>query len=93
VAFLDDPATRFAVTAERAALAALGGGCQVPIGAYCWLRDGEGFEILGVVADPDGSRVLRGHAFGRDAEVLGRNLAAELMKQGAGQLLQEIGTL
>src|SRR5580658_4318304 len=35
VAFLDDPATRFAVTAERAALAALGGGCQVPIGIYC----------------------------------------------------------
>ncbi len=35
VAFLNDPATRFAVTAERAALAALGGGCQVPIGVHC----------------------------------------------------------
>jgi hydroxymethylbilane synthase len=35
VAFLDDAETRFAVTAERAALAALGGGCQVPIGVYC----------------------------------------------------------
>ncbi|MDE3189026.1 MAG: hydroxymethylbilane synthase [Acidobacteriota bacterium] len=35
VAFLDDAATRFAVTAERAALAALGGGCQVPIGVHC----------------------------------------------------------
>lgn len=35
VAFLDHPGTRFAVTAERAALAALGGGCQVPIGIYC----------------------------------------------------------
>ena len=35
VAFLNDPATRFAVTAERAALAALGGGCQVPIGIHC----------------------------------------------------------
>jgi hydroxymethylbilane synthase len=35
VAFLDDPDTRFAVTAERAALAALGGGCQVPIGVHC----------------------------------------------------------
>src|ERR1035438_3232571 len=35
VAFLDDAATRFAVTAERAALAALGGGCQVPIGIHC----------------------------------------------------------
>jgi len=35
VAFLDDATTRFAVTAERAALATLGGGCQVPIGIYC----------------------------------------------------------
>ena len=35
VAFLNDPATHFAVTAERAALAALGGGCQVPIGVHC----------------------------------------------------------
>jgi len=38
VAFLDDPSTRFAVTAERAALAALGGGCQVPIGVHCRRR-------------------------------------------------------
>jgi hydroxymethylbilane synthase len=35
IAFLDDPVTRFAVTAERTALAALGGGCQVPIGVHC----------------------------------------------------------
>jgi len=41
VAFLDDAATRFAVTVERAALAALGGGCQVPIGIHCrpWLKE------------------------------------------------------
>jgi hydroxymethylbilane synthase len=93
VAFLDDPATRFAVTAERAALAALGGGCQVPIGAHCRPHDRDRFEILGVVADPDGSRVLRGNALGNDAVELGRNLAADLMLQGARQLLQEIGTL
>jgi hydroxymethylbilane synthase len=93
VAFLDDPATRFAVTAERAALAALGGGCQVPIGAHCRPHDRNRFEILGVVADPDGSRVLRGNAVGNDAEELGRDLAADLMLQGARQLLQEIGTL
>ena len=44
VAFLDHADTRFAVTAERAALAALGGGCQVPIGIHCrpGLRRGEG---------------------------------------------------
>ena len=60
VAFLDDAATRFAVTVERAALAALGGGCQVPIGIHCrpWVsKDTDGGETLwdeihGVVADP-----------------------------------------
>ena len=40
VAFLNDPDTRFAVTAERVALAALGGGCQVPIGAHAEVADG-----------------------------------------------------
>jgi hydroxymethylbilane synthase len=69
VAFLDDAETRFAVTAERVALAALGGGCQVPIGVHCWslphlsAQNAErcgvpasSYAILGVVADPDGRR-------------------------------------
>jgi hydroxymethylbilane synthase len=99
VAFLDDPATRFAVTAERAALAALGGGCQVPIGVHCRPRLSYGapasssYEILGVVADPEGTRVVRSQAMGDDAERLGRDLAADLRLQGAEQLLQGIGTL
>src|SRR6516162_1805575 len=59
VAFLDDAATRFAVTAERAALAALGGGCQVPIGVHCRLCAASASqleqwdEIFAVVADPE----------------------------------------
>src|ERR1035437_10333067 len=46
VAFLDDAATRFAVTVERAALEALGGGCQVPIGIHCrpWLKEDSGAD-------------------------------------------------
>ncbi len=91
VGFLDDAATRFAVTAERMALAALGGGCQVPIGVHCWPRAG-GYEILGVVADPDGSRVLSGRAVGVEPEALGRAVAADLIEQGAGELFQGIGT-
>jgi hydroxymethylbilane synthase len=67
VAFLDDPATRFAVTAERAALAALGGGCQVPIGIHCRVGAeqrivGEQMpwdEIFGVVAAPDTGTAVR----------------------------------
>ena len=73
VAFLDDAATRFAVTAERAALAALGGGCQVPIGIYCrvWPEQewetaegasakSEPFdEIFAVVAAPETGAAVR----------------------------------
>jgi hydroxymethylbilane synthase len=92
VAFLDDPATRFAVTAERIALAALGGGCQVPIGVHCRPFSSGGYEMLGVVADPDGSRVVRSSAMGVDAEVLGRAVATDLLHQGAGELFQGIGT-
>ena len=92
VAFLDDAETRFAVTAERLALAALGGGCQVPIGVHCWPVSDDKFEILGVVADPDGSRVLSGRAVGVEAEALGRAVAAGLIEQGAGELFQGIGT-
>jgi hydroxymethylbilane synthase len=92
VAFLDDPATRFAVTAERVALAALGGGCQVPIGVHCRPVSGGGYEILGVVADPEGSRVLRSFALGDNADRLGRAVADDLLHQGAGELFQGIGT-
>jgi hydroxymethylbilane synthase len=92
VAFLDDPATRFAVTAERVALAALGGGCQVPIGVHCRPASGGAYEILGVVADAEGIRVLRSTAAGEDAAELGRVVAADLLHQGAGELLEGIGT-
>src|SRR5271170_6978180 len=58
LAFLDDQPSRFAVTAERAALADLGDGCQVPIGTYCQPSP-EGFTITGTVASPDGHRMVR----------------------------------
>lgn len=87
LAFLDDAATRFAITAERTALNALGGGCQTPIGAHCRASNG-GHEILGVVAAPDGSRILKGHQTGSDPIALGKALADELIAKGAGQLLE-----
>jgi hydroxymethylbilane synthase len=88
--FLEHGGTRFAVTAERTALAALGGGCQVPIGVHCE-PDGDGFLIAGVVAAPDGSSVLRAeleHQRGASAQDMGEKLARKLMEQGAGQILQ-----
>ena len=97
VAFLDDAETRFAVTVERAALAALGGGCQVPIGVYCRAsqeRSSEGeswVEIFGVVADPKtGSAVRVYHLAPRgesEPTALGRLTAEKLMEAGAGPLL------
>jgi len=83
---LDDPDSHFAVTAERAALHALGGGCLVPIGAFCE-RIGAAFVLQGAVAEPDGSRVLRAICEGTNAEALGAELAAVLIDQGAAQIL------
>ncbi|HTV07142.1 MAG TPA: hydroxymethylbilane synthase [Acidobacteriaceae bacterium] len=88
--FLDDAPTRFAVTAERAALAGLGGGCQVPIGIHCEATN-EGYAIAGVVASPEGSDLLRAeleHQSGLSAEALGERLTQRLLEQGAGRLLQ-----
>lgn len=89
LAFLDHAATRYAVTAERAALAALGGGCQVPIGVHCFAGD-EGYSVVSAVAAADGSEVLRvvmDRQEGVEAEALGRKVAEELLRQGAARLL------
>jgi hydroxymethylbilane synthase len=95
IAFLDDRATRFAVTAERAALAALGGGCQVPIGIHCRLAPqdeaGEWQEIFAVVADPATGKAIRIHHESRRSEIgpvaLGQLAAEMLLEAGAGPLL------
>ncbi len=86
---LDDAETRFAVTAERAALNALGGGCQVPIGVYC-TREGTAFRLRGAVAQPDGSLVLRAEAKGTQADDLGARLAKDLLAKGAAEILASV---
>jgi hydroxymethylbilane synthase len=88
---LDHPATRVAVTAERALLAALGGGCQVPIGAYATLEGGE-LNLTAVVATPDGARLIRRNAAGPEgsAEELGSQLGAELLDAGADDILEAV---
>ena len=87
--FLNHDATRYAVTAERAALAGLGGGCQVPIGVHCFAGD-EGYSVVAAVAAPDGSEVLRvvmDRQVGLLPEALGQKVAGELLRQGAERLL------
>jgi hydroxymethylbilane synthase len=100
VAFLDHAPTRFAVTAERAALAALGGGCQVPIGIHCregFLESGIGptGEIFAVVAAPETGKAVSVHYSARRADsdpvALGRLVAKMLMDAGAGPLLEAHG--
>ncbi len=76
-------------TAERAMLRALGGGCQVPVGAYC-RAEGRRLRLLGVVLSPDGSRRIAAEVGGTacEPEALGKRAAAELMERGAEQLMR-----
>jgi hydroxymethylbilane synthase len=88
---LDDPWTRLPVSAERAMLAELGGGCQVPIGAFGTLENTEMF-LTGAVFAPDGSAMIRYTATGecsRPTE-LGRNVAQVLLKRGARAILDDV---
>jgi hydroxymethylbilane synthase len=90
---LEDPATRAAVTAERALLAALEAGCTAPVGglADCALDEDGQTELYlrGVAAAADGSGAVRRSATGssREPEALGRALAAELLEAGAAELM------
>ena len=90
-AALNDSAARAAVTAERGVLAALGGGCQVPIGAYATVSGGR-LEIVAVVVSPDGAELVRGQGSGpaADAERLGRELGADLLERGARRILDAV---
>ena len=86
---LEHRQTRVCVTAERAFLRTLEGGCQVPIGAYAFLEGGQ-IVLEGVVGSLDGTTVFRETTTGRDAESLGTDLAEALIEKGAGRLLEEI---
>jgi len=83
---IDHAPTRLIVTAERAFLAALGGGCSLPVGALASIG-GNTIQLQGVVAVQDGSRVLRVSASGDDPQQLGKQLAQQAMAQGAEDLI------
>ena len=79
--------THRAVRAERTLLAALGGGCNVPLGAHA-VADPAGLSLSAFVAEPDGGRLLRAQAAGADPEELGRRVAADLAARGARELMR-----
>ena len=103
VSFLDDADTRFAVTVERAALAALGGGCQVPIGIHCRVcpqpervgGEERRIEIYAVVANPETGKCMRILHYALEGEsnafTLGEKVAGMLIEAGAGPLLDASG--
>lgn len=75
--------TRLAVRAERAFLAALGGGCSLPVGALAIVEE-TGIRLQGVVGAQDGSQLMRLSASGTDPALLGQALAQEALERGAG---------
>jgi hydroxymethylbilane synthase len=81
---LDHPPTARAVAAERAFLAALGGGCNVPLGAHAFAVDG-GLELVGFVARPEGTGLVKGERRGSEPVELGRSLAQDLLDRGAAR--------
>ena len=87
-------ASASALTAERALVAALGGGCQTPIGALASPADDDELELVAAVVSPDGSQAVRGHARGprRDAAALGARVGAQLLADGADQILLDART-
>lgn len=93
LATFDDPQTRMCVMAEREVLKALGGSCHTPIAAHATV-DGATIRIAGLVASPDGRRVIRSQADGAlaHAESLGRRLADDLQGAGAAEILVALGS-
>lgn len=88
---LEDPATRKVMDAERSFAARLGGSCQSPIAAYAEL-EGNRITLRGLVAEPDGSRLLKDTLSGRaeNPAALGRQLAERILGLGAGPLLERL---
>lgn len=87
---LNDAATRAAVTAERAFLAGLGGGCRIPIGAHARLSASR-LILDGIVAAPDGTAHVRRRIEGNPTASgdLGARLAEQMIQLGANELLAE----
>jgi len=89
LAFLNDPDSRAATVCERALLNKLGGGCQVPIGAFAEVENGK-LHLTGIVARPDGSEVLREQQVGNDPVTLGELVGETLLRRGGDKILEAV---
>ncbi|MCF8104641.1 MAG: hydroxymethylbilane synthase [Desulfohalobiaceae bacterium] len=91
---LDHEPTRIAVTAERAFLQEVEGGCQVPMGGYAEIKNGR-IALSGFVSDPDGRNIIRRckEAAPFTADALGREVGREILEAGGREILAEISRL
>jgi hydroxymethylbilane synthase len=85
---LNHSPTSEAVRCERTVLAELGGGCQLPVGAFAETIE-RGLRVQAAVVSLDGLQWLRAEAAGGNPEDLGRSVAADLLARGAGRLLAQ----
>jgi hydroxymethylbilane synthase len=94
LAVLDDAASATRLAAERAMNARLGGSCTVPVAGHAVVRDGH-VRLTGLVAAPDGSRVVKesAEAPAAEAAALGAALAQRLLEAGAASILRALGAL
>jgi hydroxymethylbilane synthase len=89
IAALEDPPSRITLSAERALMARLGGGCALPLGALATLH-GDGVHLTAVVATPDGRRIVRADAEAHAPEQAADSAADRLLRQGAGDILSAV---
>ena len=90
LAALEDDPTRKAVTAERAFLSSLGGGCAIPVAAYAEAgirAQMSGVRLTGLVMSPDGKEAVKVVGEGTASELLGKNLAQQAIAKGARNIL------
>jgi hydroxymethylbilane synthase len=89
IAPVNDVSAHVALTAERAVVTGLGGGCQTPVGALASLIDSKTIEVVAVVAALDGGRIIRAAGRGAvgEAAALGARIAQDLIAQGADEIL------
>jgi hydroxymethylbilane synthase len=91
VSHIDDPSAATALSAERAVVTRLGGGCQMPIGAYADVTT-DPMKLTAIVISVDGARAARAVAMGsrEDARAVGAEAARQLLAAGAGEILADV---
>jgi hydroxymethylbilane synthase len=91
VGLIHDVVSAAALEAERTVVAALGGGCQLPLGALASVN-GSDMDVQAAVCSPDGARVIRAHAHGATSAAarIGERVAADLVREGAQEILNAV---